>query len=89
MRSVRQDPGLSLPGLDPNADRFWTFWTKRLDFGCEVSGQILAEIFRHLYPCVRTRSDIDRTHSAYVQTRLDGLVVEYMYIWYTILIDDA
>jgi hypothetical protein len=33
-----------IPRLDPNPDRFWTFWIKRLDFGCEVSRQILAKI---------------------------------------------
>jgi len=59
---VHQDPGLSLPRLDTNPDRFWTFWMKRLDFGCEV-------------PCVWTRSDIDRTHRSVIWTRLDGVVV--------------
>ena len=42
---ITEDPGLSLPRLDTNLDTFWTIWTKMPDFGCEVSGQILAEIF--------------------------------------------
>ena len=48
---------------------------KRLDFGCEVSRQILAKIL-DTYIHV---SDIDRTHRSLVWTRLDGVVVN-MYV---------
>ena len=77
-----QDPGLSLTRLDPNPDRFCTFWSKRLDFFCEVSGQILAKIFRHLYPCVQTGSDIDMAHRSHVRTRLNGAVVNCLQLGY-------
>jgi hypothetical protein len=56
---------------DPNLDRFWTFWAKRPDFRCEVSRQILAENFKHIYPVSghrRTGSETDMTHKSDVRT---------------------
>ena len=49
---LTEDPRLSLPRLDPNPDRFWTFWTKLLDLCCETSRQILVKNFKHPDPCV-------------------------------------
>ena len=52
-KAFSEDPVLvSLSSLNPNLVRFRTFWKEGLDFGCEISGQTLAENFIHLlvYP---------------------------------------
>jgi hypothetical protein len=49
-----RSPGLSLPSLDPNPDRFWTFEAKRLDLAWWVSEQKFGLGSQKLGP-IRTR----------------------------------